>query len=63
MKKFIAQDGPRTGANPSIEQMEDGTKPLEHLTNEDASQGSEYLDDALRMHEQPLATTGPNDDE
>ena len=30
---------------------------LEHPI--DASQGSEYLDDAVRMHEQPLKTPGP----
>lgn len=63
MKTFIVQDGPRKSVNPSFEQMEMGIESHQHLTVEDSSQGSEFLDDAIRMHEQGLANTGANEDE
>jgi hypothetical protein len=52
MKTFLAHDGPRKDANPSLEQMEVAITSSQDIIEGDATQGSEFLDDAIRMKEQ-----------
>jgi hypothetical protein len=61
MKTLTAQDGPRKDANPSLNPIEASIKPFQDFTDEDASQGSEFLDDAIRMHDQALESVAVNE--
>jgi hypothetical protein len=51
---------PGKGPNPS-EEIPDLLHPFEHDVN--TSEGGEFLDDALRMKDQPLGETNTNENE
>jgi hypothetical protein len=54
----VPDKDPSKDASPSLEQMEEATMSSQDPIEGDITQGSEFLDDAIRMIEQPLKPHG-----
>lgn len=63
MKDSLVKDRRSKDASLSLEQMDMETGSFQYLTDGDAYQGIEFLDDAIRMEDQAFESKGEIKDE